>query len=63
VSRDNGSRAAREFVALHAELGVKAERVPLSGAARYQGYAFGPDAPSARMRGESAEKRRGICHA
>jgi hypothetical protein len=38
----------REIVALHGELGVKAERVPLSGASRYQGngadvdiYAFG----------------------
>jgi hypothetical protein len=44
-------RAARELVALHVGLGVKAERMPLSGAARYQGnrsdidvYAFGPNA-------------------
>lgn len=43
--------AEREIVAHHAELGVKAERVPLSGAARYRGngadidvYAFGPAA-------------------
>jgi Holliday junction resolvase len=51
ASRDKGARAERELVALHAEIGVKAERVPLSGAARYQGngsdvdvYAFGLDA-------------------
>jgi hypothetical protein len=35
ASRDKGARAEREIVASHAELGVKAERVPLSGAARY----------------------------
>ena len=41
----------REIVAAHAQLGIKAERVPLSGAARYRGngedvdlYVFGPDA-------------------
>jgi Holliday junction resolvase len=51
ASRDKGARIEREIVARHAKLGVKAERVPLSGAARYQGngadvdvYAFGPDA-------------------
>ncbi len=51
ASRDKGRRIEREIVARHAALGVKAERVPLSGAARYQGngadvdvYAFGQDA-------------------
>jgi hypothetical protein len=51
VSRDKGARIEREIVARHAEIGVTAERVPLSGAAHYQGngadidiYAFGPDA-------------------
>jgi hypothetical protein len=29
VSRDKGARAEREIIALHAELGIKAERVPL----------------------------------
>jgi Holliday junction resolvase len=50
-SRDKGARIEREVVAAHAELGIKAERVPLSGAARYRGngadvdlYVFGPDA-------------------
>jgi Holliday junction resolvase len=50
MSRDKGARIEREIVHRHTELGVKAERVPLSGAARYQGngadidvYAFGPD--------------------
>jgi hypothetical protein len=50
-SRDKGLRVEREIVALHAELGIKAERVPLSGAQRYQGngcdidvYINGPDA-------------------
>src|SRR5579875_3484518 len=51
ASRQKGDRRERELVALHAAIGVKAERVPLSGAARYQGaghdldvYARGPDA-------------------
>ena len=51
LSRDKGARAERELVALHTEIGVKAERVPLSGASRYKGngadvdvYAFGPNA-------------------
>jgi len=51
LSRDKGLRAEREIVAAHADLGIKGERVPLSGAARYRGngadvdlYVFGPDA-------------------
>jgi Holliday junction resolvase len=51
LQREKGIRAERKIVALYGELGVKAERVPLSGAVRYQGngadvdvYAFGPDA-------------------
>lgn len=36
-SRDKGARREREIVEMHRTLGVKAERVPLSGAARYQG--------------------------
>jgi len=50
ASRDKGNRIERQIVALHAALGIKAERVPLSGAARYRGngadldvYAFGAD--------------------
>ena len=53
ASRDKGIRIERQIVALHAALGIKAERVPLSGASRYQGngadidvYAFGADAGS-----------------
>lgn len=51
ASRDKGARIERELVALHRDLGIHAERVPLSGASRYQGngadidvYAFGADA-------------------
>jgi hypothetical protein len=51
ASRDKGARIEREMVTRHTELGVKAERVPLSGAAHYRGngadidvYAFGPEA-------------------
>jgi len=36
-SRDKGQRRERQIVALHVALGVPAERVPLSGATRYQG--------------------------
>jgi hypothetical protein len=48
AQRDKGARIERELVVLHQAIGVHAERVPLSGAARYQGgshdvdvYAFG----------------------
>jgi Holliday junction resolvase len=51
ASRDKGARIEREIVARHTAIGVKAERVPLSGIVRYRGngcdidvYAFGPDA-------------------
>ncbi len=51
ASRDKGQRCERQIVALHQDMGVKAERVPLSGASKYQGngadvdvYALGSDA-------------------
>ena len=51
ASRDKGQRRERQIVALHLDMGVKAERVPLSGASKYRGngadvdvYALGPDA-------------------
>jgi hypothetical protein len=51
ASRDKGMRRECEIVAAHAELGIKSERVPLSGASRYRGngsdidiYTFGRDA-------------------
>ena len=34
--RQKGDRVEREFVALHLALGIHSERVPLSGASRYQ---------------------------
>ena len=37
ASRDKGARIEREIVALHKEIGVHAEKVPLSGGARYRG--------------------------
>jgi hypothetical protein len=50
-SRDKGARRERQLVLLHTEAGIHAERVPLSGAARYRGngadidiYARGRDA-------------------
>jgi len=50
-SRRKGQRLEREIVELHREAGIHAERVPLSGASRYQGngadvdvYPFGRDA-------------------
>jgi Holliday junction resolvase len=49
-SRQKGDRAEREIVAKHIELGIHAERYPLSGASRFRGsghdldiYAFGKD--------------------
>jgi hypothetical protein len=51
ASRDKGARAELEIVRRHVAIGVKAEKVPLSGATRYQGngadvdvYPIGPDA-------------------
>ena len=50
--RQKGDRAERRIVEMHLEIGVAAERRPLSGADRFQGvgadldvYALGPDAP------------------
>jgi hypothetical protein len=50
MQRDKGARIERDIVELHRGLGLRAEPVPLSGAARYQGngaevgiYPFGPD--------------------
>jgi len=37
LSRRKGSRVEREIVKLHQKIGLRAERVPLSGAQRYQG--------------------------
>ena len=37
MERDKGARIEREIVNLHRDIGIDAERVPLSGAARYQG--------------------------
>ena len=37
AQRDKGARRERQVVALHLELGVHAEKVPLSGASHYQG--------------------------
>jgi len=36
AQRDKGARREREMVAKHVAIGVKAERVPLSGAAHYK---------------------------
>jgi Holliday junction resolvase len=48
--RRKGDRVERELVHLHTDLGIKAERYPLSGASRFRGsghdvdiYAFGAD--------------------
>jgi hypothetical protein len=50
--RNKGARRERELVAAHLDIGVKAERVRLSGAARYRGnagdidvYPWGPEGP------------------
>lgn len=36
ASRDKGARRERQIVQLHMDIGVKAERVPLSGAMRFR---------------------------
>ena len=53
ASRDKGARVERNVVNLHRGLGVRAERVPLSGAMQFRNtastdvdvYVFGPDDP------------------
>ena len=49
-SRDKGLRRERAIVELHVKCGIRAERVPLSGALRYRGngadvdlYVRGPE--------------------
>jgi hypothetical protein len=37
ASRDKGARRERAIVEIHTKCGIRAERVPLSGAVRYQG--------------------------
>jgi hypothetical protein len=50
AQRDKGLRRERQLIALHTDIGIKCERVPLSGAAHYRGngsdidlYLHGPD--------------------
>ncbi|CAI9121214.1 putative PDDEXK endonuclease [Brytella acorum] len=53
ASRDKGARVERKIVDLHRNAGIKAERVPLSGAMQFRNtastdvdvYARGPHAP------------------
>jgi hypothetical protein len=49
-SRDKGNRVEREIVSRHTEIGIKAERYPLSGASHFRGsgndidiYCYGKD--------------------
>jgi Holliday junction resolvase len=62
--RRKGSRVERELVQLHKDSGIWAERVPLSGATRYQGgnhdldvYCFGRDWPP--LTGECKARKSG----
>ena len=43
ASRDKGARRERDIVNMHRQAGIRAERVPLSGAAHYQGAAHDVD--------------------
>jgi Holliday junction resolvase len=63
-SRTKGARIERELVALHLQLGVHAERYPLSGASRFRGsghdldiYALGQD--EAPLVAECKARKRG----
>jgi hypothetical protein len=67
--RSKGDRIEREIVQRHVALGVKAARVPLSGATGYQGngadidlYPFGPDAAPfvAEVKARGNEQGRGF---
>lgn len=42
-SRDKGVRTERKVLALHQELGIHGERVPMSGALRYRNNAYDLD--------------------
>jgi Holliday junction resolvase len=52
MSRDKGARIEREIVTPHKALGIRAEKVPLSGATRYQGN--GSDVDVVRLRADGA---------
>ncbi len=63
--RDKGARREREIVNRHLEMGVHAERVPLSGATHYQGgghdvdiYPYGLDAGA--LVGEVKARKDGV---
>ncbi len=63
-SRDKGQRRERQVVALHVDFGIRAERVPLSGASRYRGnggdvdiYPWSPEGPV--LCGEVKARRNG----
>ena len=43
MSKRKGSRIERELVELHRDIGVHAERVPLSGASRYRNGGYDID--------------------
>ena len=60
ASRDKGLRRERAIVQLHTACGLRAERVPLSGATRYRGngadvdlYARGPEPLKAEVKARS----------
>lgn len=66
-SRDKGLRRERALVELHRRCGIHAERIPLSGASRYQGngadldiYGRGPDAPPYRAEVKARRDGRGF---
>jgi Holliday junction resolvase len=68
LSRDKGARSEREIVTAHKALGIRAEKVPLSGATRYMGngsdvdvYAFGPGGAPLVCEVKATRERRGFC--
>ena len=63
--RRKGDRIERELVHRHRELGLRCERVPMSGACRYRGdshdldlYLDGPDAPPAAFESKARQTAR-----
>jgi len=60
LSRDKGARIEREIVAAHERIDIRAERVPLSGASRYQGNGSDPDpkGPTQPVRWQQSDRFR-----
>jgi hypothetical protein len=60
AQRDKGLRRERQLITLHTDIGIKCERVPLSGSVRYRGNGTDIDL---YLRGQESAPWNGECKA